>query len=297
MKTNNDVQIPVDVFNTIQKSYGFSIVSQKPIWSCYGGVFEIFTVDSSYILKISNQPDDHRILHIEAEIAFTKAVADKITEFITQTFVPDNQGNPFHKGHTNAFYLLKKQTIIKTFVPSVSEQQLVGKLMNVFHTRLATFKHIGIAGTTWMREVDDEEYKILSALISEKEFASYVTPLDYEKLNLKKTLIHGDWHGDNMSFSNPPFLFDLDTLSYGLPAEEIARTITHWTNDDLSLLDFYTNILIGYDGLSSYEINIIPHIAVAICYKQAAEVTKNGNIRDGKDFLRLANKVKKIFNC
>ncbi|OGK17011.1 hypothetical protein A2690_02465 [Candidatus Roizmanbacteria bacterium RIFCSPHIGHO2_01_FULL_39_12b] len=295
----NNQTLQTGIINKIKAQYGIMITSWKPIWSYYGGVFEI-TVDtnSSYILKIIRNPDEYKLRHLEAEVAFTQAVTENITEFITQTFIQDKNENELQKSNNDMFYLLKKHEIIKKSVPTPQEQQHVGRLIHAFHTKLVDFKHEGIAGTSWMREVEPEQYKILLQNMAEKEFAPFVAPLNYEESHLTKTLIHGDWHDDNFSFSTPPFLYDLDTLSYGAASEEIARTITHWTNDDLSIKDFYENILVGYRDLSQDEIDVIPRVAVAICLRQFAEITQNGDkYNDARGFLELEKKLKSLFCC
>ncbi len=287
--------IPENIANSIKEAYGNPLQSTKPVHSYYGGVFDITLKSSqSYILKIVRHPDSYKMNHLNAEVAFCRYVKEHVDEFTTQTFVPGTSGKVLQQSDDDCYYLLEKHQIVKKDILAKEDQMMIGHLMNSFHKSLKDFKHDGIGESSWMREVDDEEYTLLQEHFDEQEFASYVKPLDYEKLGLTKTLLHGDWHGDNFSFSKPPFLYDLDTLCYGSPAEEIARSITHWYTG-VPLKEFYDNLIEGYKDLSNHEIGLIPKIAVAICYKQFAEVTNHGDHKYAEHFKMLANEVKQVF--
>lgn len=265
------------------------------IKSYYGGVFEIETDNENFIVKVIRDPDTYKIAHIDAEITFCRFVHEHITSFTSQTFITDKEGGILQQTADECFYLLKKHSIVKKDTLSNEDQQTIGRLMRDFHRGLHNFEHKGIGESTWMREVNQKEYELLLKHFKEEEFVAFVQPLNYEELNLPKTLLHGDWHGENFSFSNPPFLFDLDTLCYGSPAEEIARTITHWYSGS-SIKNFYKNIIKGYETLSDTEIIIIPRLAVAICYKQFAEVAIYGDLSYANHFKELADEVKSAFS-
>ncbi|KXK07541.1 MAG: serine/threonine protein kinase [Microgenomates bacterium OLB22] len=246
--------VPSGVLEAIQDRYGFSEFSTEPIYSYYGGVFDLITREGqSYILKIARDPDTYKLEHLKAEIEFCSIVKEKITAFVTQSYIPDKEGIIIQKSDSVVFYLLQKHEIIEKKLLSAYDQQSIGKLMSIFHTNLKSFDHPGIGGTSWMREVEADQYAMLLSVLPEEQFAPYISPLDYTGLNLTKTLIHGDWHDGNMSFTDPPFLFDLDTLSYGSPAEEIARTLTHWDAGLVPVKQFYDNLLIGYGEGSCYK--------------------------------------------
>lgn len=289
--------VPIEVLEAIQDRYGFSDISTVPIYSYNGGVFDLKIHEGeSYILKIVRDPDSYKKEHIKAEIEFCDQVKEKITEFTTQSYVPDLAGTIIQESGHSIFYLLQKHEIIEKKLLSAYDQQYIGKLMNIFHTNLKSFDHPGIGGTSWMREVDTSQYALLLKVLREEQFAPYISPLDYTGLNLTKTLIHGDWHDGNMSFTDPPFLFDLDTLSYGSPSEEIARTLTHWDAGMVPFKQFYDNLLIGYgEGLLTQEIEQISRIAVAMCYKKYAELSQHGDQPYADSFMKMAQEIKDFF--
>lgn len=296
MNSPIDKKISPSIINVIKDKYGFSEINYKSLFSYFGGVFEIKDQkNKTYILKIIRKPDEYKIRHLDAEIVFSSTVTQTITEFITQSFIPDREKVILQKVDADFFYLLEKHEIIKKTILTKDDQQLVGKLMRIFHTKLSNFKHDGLGDSLWMREVDEKQYSILLKVLHEDEFAKYVEPLDYEKLSLNRTMIHGDWHGDNMSFTEPPFLYDLDTLCYGSAVEEIAWALTHF-DTGVSVKEFYDNLLLGYRDLKQHEIDFIPHVAIAICYKCYAELTQHGDEKYAGSFIKLAKEIKRLFN-
>ncbi len=286
-------EVSQEVIDSIHDHYNFEITSQQLLNSYYSGVFEIGTnANASYILKIFNNP---QIDHLRSQIEFSRCVKENITEFTTQEFVLDKHNEALNKVGDNYFYILKKHEIVNKTDVNKEEQQLIGRLMKTFHISLSSFRHIGIGSSSWMRELEPIHAVLLKQYIDEREYLPYVGKIDYQSLKLPVTLIHGDWHDQNMSFTSPPFLYDLDTLSYGSPSEEIARTITHWSVEKEKIKEFYDNLLIGYGTLTKSEIAVIPLVAVAICYKQSAEVEQNGNKKYAADFRELAKYIKDTF--
>lgn len=68
----------------------------------------------------------------------------------------------------------------------------------------------------------------------------------FDKIEPRKTMIHGDYHTNNvMSFNNETLLIDMDTLAYGNPIYEIANvymTMVGFGEKDKTLIENFLNI-------------------------------------------------------
>ncbi len=277
--------------------YGIKVSQLTPIYSYFGGVYELSTSDGKgYILKLLRNPSVSDMQHFEAVVAFADYVAKNISEFTTQKFIKDNEGQIVQVyDDKNYFYLVQKQEIIKKDELTEAEQLALGNLLRIFHEKLKSFKHQGIDNTEWMTSFSSEEQKILAAEFPSNEYEPYVEKIDYLKENLEVILIHGDLHQGNISFNETPFIFDLDTLCYGSRVEEIARTITHW-RFKRSKLELFENLTKGYAILTKHELELLPQIMVRICYKKVCEFLDNDD-RDNVDRYKvLATQLKEAFN-
>lgn len=297
MKTQSCSEISDSLIKAIKDSYGFNVVKIQDIYSYFGGVSEIVTDQGqTYILKLRRDLDDIDLTRHDAVVAFCDFVAANITEFVTQKFLRTKEGKTLqHLEGDDYFYIVEKQEIVRKEELTVEEQLELGRLMRAFHIKLKDFKHQGIGDTSWMTSFTDEDLALLRKDFKEEEYAEYIKPLDYKALGLEVILIHGDWHQGNMSFTNPSFIFDLDTLSYGSRVEEIARSVTHW-HFKRSKIELYENLVKGYEILPQNEIDLIPKVMVRICYKKYCEFNLHGDSKNANGYKALGSQLKESFN-
>lgn len=296
MEKESVVELPEDLVNSIRENYGINIVETNSLYSYYGGVSEITTINGQvFILKLLEDVDDRALLHHEAVVAFCEYIQQNVTEFTTQELVKNKYDKTLqHLEGENYFYIAQKKEIITKKDLTISEQQELGNLMRVFHSKLQDFKHPGIGDAKWMRTFSKEDLELLKEGFAENEYKEYIKDWDYDEMGLQVTLLHGDLHQANMSFTNPPFIFDLDTLSMGSRVEEIARSITHWATRQ-SKKDFFENIVKGYQILSEDEIKLIPKVMVTICYKKYCEFNLHSDRENANRYKALAGQIKEWF--
>lgn len=285
------------LLKAVKDNYGFNVVKIQDIYSYFGGVSEITTdQNQTYILKLRRGLDEIDLTRHDAMIAFCDFVSANVSEFITQKTIRTKQGKTLqHLRDDDYFYIVERREIIRKEELIVEEQLELGRLMRAFHTELKGFKHLGIGDTSWMTSFTKEELALLRQDFKEEDYREYVKPLDYKDLGLEVILIHGDWHQGNMSFTNPPFIFDLDTLSYGSRVEEIARSITHW-HFKRPKIEFFENLVKGYGILPQSEIDLIPKVMVRICYKKYCEFSLHGDSKNAYEYKALGLQLKEAFN-
>lgn len=260
-----------EVIKSIKEKFGLEITESLPAHSYFTRVWEIVT-DGGERLILKLLPDFYRgnIFSYRAVIAVCDLINEKISDFKTIRHIKDQKGEVVQEWKDGHFYvLMEKQEMAEMSDFTPQRQQQIGHLMWLFHTKLKNFSHPGLGGTRWMRKIDEKSLPQLQKAFPDRGYLPYLEftqRVDYKKLNLELTTIHGDWHGGNMSFTSPPFLFDYDTLSKGSAVEDIARTLSHWEMDNSQRKVFFDNFLTGYPGLSENEKNLIPRFIIATLY-------------------------------
>ncbi len=286
----------------LENNFGFKTKNPILLGGYSSRVWEVETNQNrKLIVKILEDQNDKDLLHHQAEVAFSRAVN---TTGVIQTleFIPDQKGQTIHRIREDGddyFVVIKPHPIVHKVDLSTEEQQNLGHLMSVVHSLFKDFKHPGLGTTKYMREVDSTEMDLIVQAFPDggyKNYFRFMQPLDYQALGLTTTVIHGDWHQANMSFTKPPFLFDLDTLARGARAEELARTIPHWWMEPTAIKSFYENLVKGYRDLNQAELEIIPQLAVTQQYRKYAEFI---GYKDPKSANRIKESIpviKSLFN-
>lgn len=256
------------IIQIIDKNFGLKISEVISVPSYFTRVSELITDKGvCIILKVLPEFYENNIRSYDAVIAVCELINKEIPELQTLKHLRSQEGQVVYEWEKGKYFVLfEKHPIFSKDVLTVSDQQNLGRLMSVFHTKLKNFSHPYLGTTHWMRKIDKDGIMLLSHDFLEKEFYPYLEfahNIDYKGLELTLTTIHGDWHRGNMSFTQPPFLFDYDTLSRGAAVEDIARTLTQWKMDDKDRLSFYANFLDGYVGLTANEKNLIPKLMIA----------------------------------
>ena len=260
----------------LNKLFGYKVLTSTLIGGYSKRVWEIQTDSHKYVIKLLEGQSEKDLLHHHAEVAFS-SIVNSTGVLETVKFISDTKGDTIHridKNRNDYFVVIESHPIIKKTNLNSEEQQELGHLMSVLHAKLKGFAHPGLGNTKYMREVNTDEMKLINEAFPDagyKNYLKFMQPLDYQALDLKTTVIHGDWHQANMSFTQPPFIFDLDTIAWGARVEELARTLTHWWVDPSEVKDLYRNLIIGYATLTQSEIDIIPSLIIAQQYRKYAE--------------------------
>jgi hypothetical protein len=286
------------VIDAIKDKYGFTVVSSKDLYSYYGGVSEITTDKGEvFIFKYRGNVGESGLLHHEAVVEFCNFVEENITEFVTQKYIPNLVGEYFtYLWNRDYCYIVEKREINKKTYITPREQRFVGQLMRIFHTKLKDFKHPGLIGTEYMAGFGQAELNCLAQNYKLEEYEPFIKPFDYEEEGLETTLLHGDWHESNMSFSKPPFLFDLDTLSRGTRLEEIARSVTHWNFGGKPKKELFENMVKGYGDLTQKEIDLAIKVMISTSYKKYAMFMLHKDLDHANGYKYLAEYLKREFN-
>lgn len=289
--------LPGLLLHIMKDRFGLEVRGAKEIRSYYGGVFEVaIDLDRGYVVKVFKALDEKGKQRHAAAVAFSDYVGQNVSEFTTQRFVRNRDGGTLQPiGGDDYFYVVEKQEIVTRKELAEEEQRGLGVLMKVFHTHLKDFKHPGIGDSSWISSFDDQDLALLRRDYRESEYVRYTQPLDHAASGLDSTLLHGDWHAGNMSFTSPPFLYDLDTLCFGSPAEEIARSVTHW-DTRAPKRAFMENIVAGYASLTPKEVELIPRLMVTICYKKYCEFMHNNDRGNAEGYRALAGYLKREFD-
>ncbi|MBP9819283.1 phosphotransferase [Candidatus Woesebacteria bacterium] len=243
------------------------------------------------ILKDINREFD--LPHHSAQVAFSKFLNTQLSSgFRAVSFIPNIQGETItHIDEDDFIVLFQKEEIIKKVQLSHQETKELGSNMRVMHEKLANFSHVGLGTTNYMRVLSDDQIRQLPTIfpnIVMSEYSSFLKALNYRVLGLSTTVLHGDIHQENVSFTNRPVLMDLDTLCRGSGIEEIARTITHWHIDEEEIGIFYENLLTGYGPLTEIENSLLPKLIIAQLLRKYFEFL---DYNDRKNSLR----IKKLF--
>lgn len=259
------------ILKQINEVFGLIIVDTISVNSYFTRVTEVVSNKGEhFILKILPDFYNDNIDSYQAVIAVCDIIENDILELQTIKHIKAKDEKIVHKTEDGQFFvLMEKHEIVPSEILTLQKQQLLGHLMSIFHNKLKNFNHPNLGTTHWMRKIDDQGLKILSRDFPDKGFLPYVQfahNINYEALNLSLTTIHGDWHKGNFSFTNPPFLFDYDTLSRGAAVEDIARTLTQWSMESSQRKDFHDNFIKGYGELNDNEIELIPKFMIAQNY-------------------------------
>ncbi len=292
-----------DLIKLVKKTYGLKIVSSSLQEGSYSKrVWEITTAtNQKFILKLLSGYDEKDLLHFQAETYFCEFVNSNIAELKTLQYLKNTNGDMiqlFRPEFNDYFVIMEKHPIIHKPYLTSEEQINLGKLIASVHKKLKGFDHPGLWTTDWMRKVDNETEILLRREFPDLEFMKYkkfMKPLDYEGFGLELITIHGDWHQANMSFTNPPFLFDLDTLSRGSRVEELARTLTHWDDDLSKIKIFYDNLITGYEDLKDEEIALIPKLIMAQLYNKYGEFSGHKDLKNSQRIKNSIPIVRKLF--
>lgn len=258
-------------------------------------------VDKKFVVKLLENFDEYQLKHHEAEVAFAKIVNTQMQNLRSVIFTPDKNGAILHKINPTKddyYVLMQYHPIIKKSELTPEEQQNLGKIMADMHTTLKDFQHIGFGTTYYMRDVNNRDMEVIEKGFPDKGYRPYLIymqPLDYEALGLKLTILHGDWHQANMSFTDPYFLFDLDTLCKGTGVEELARTLTHWAIEPTEIKTFFSNLVKGYQ-LPSQEMQLAPLLMVAQLYRKYAEFHDYKDPQSMEDVKKKIEIIKESFN-
>jgi len=254
-----------------------------------------------FIVKLFVDQTEQDLKHHEVEIAVASKINSKMHSLQSVRFIPDKSGTVLHRvnaGHNNYYVLMDAHPIITKTELTSDEQRNLGKVMAEMHHALKDFHHKGLTLATYMRDVSEKDMDIIRSEFPDGGYESYIKymkPLDYKELGLTLTTIQGDWHQQNMSFTQPLFLFDLDTVSRGAGVEEIARTLTHWGIKPEEIKDFYTNLTEGY-GLPEHEKQLVAPLMIAQLYRKYAEFNEYNDTQSKDEVKRKIAVVKEDFD-
>lgn len=290
-----------ELIAAIYRDFGIAVATQQQTESYFKRVWKI--EDSSgknLVVKLLPDANEYQLKHPKAEVAFAQEVNSKMQSLQTVEFIPDKNGVILHRiiPDKNDYYVLMDyHSIIRKKEITPSEQRHLGTVMAEMHRGLIDFHHEGIGGTYYMRETDEEDMGVIREAFPDegyKPYLKYMQPLDYGELELQITTLHGDWHDQNMSFTDPSFLFDLDTVCRGAGSEEIARTLTHWAIAPEKIKEFYENLAEGY-ALSANERRLVPLFMVTQLYRKYAEFNKYKDPQSMEDVKRKIPTIKEAF--
>lgn len=280
----------------ISQKYDFKVARVSNIKSYFTRVFVLVTdTGQELILKILPPFYQNPYQDYDVVISLIDKINSEIPELITIKHIVAKDGSIVNQLDADQYFVItQKQPLVEVNNFTTQHQRALGNLMSIFHTKLQTFQHPSLASTKWMRKIDGEGLKILQTDFPDSGYTPYLEfaqDIDYHAHHLTLTTIHGDWHGGNFSFTDPPFLFDFDTLSRGAALEDIARTLTQWDLKSTSRKQFYQNFLIGYHTLSAHEIQLIPKLMMAQLYANYIYYTTN---HDSKNAIRTKNSIPEI---
>jgi len=286
----------------LENNFGFKPRNSVLLGGYSSRVWEVeINQDRNLVVKILKDQNDKDLLHHQAEVAFSRAV-NSTGVIQTLKFIPDTKGQTIHRLHQDGddyFVVIEPHPIVHKVDLSKEEQQNLGHLMSVVHSMFVDFDHPGLGTTKYMREVNLVEMDLIAQAFPDEGYKSYLKfmqPLDYQTLGLTTTVIHGDWHQANMSFTQPPFLFDLETLARGTRVEELARTITHWWMEPTAKKVFFENLVRGYQDLTQAELEIIPQLAITQLYRKYAEFISYNDPKNANRVRESIPVIKSLFN-
>jgi Ser/Thr protein kinase RdoA (MazF antagonist) len=286
----------------VEQNYGLTIVTSSLNHGSYSGrAWNIATNKGVYLLKTHLDTDSSDLTHHEAEASFADTLNEKLVGVLQSVRFARGTNNTtiFNVREDDYVTLIHHEHIVSKSLLTTSEQFSLGQLMARMHQMMRDFNHAGLGSTDYMRTLDPQELSRLPLIFPDGGYEPYVnffSPLNYSSLGLSAQVIHGDWHQGNMSFADPPLLFDLDTLALGTPAEEIARTITHWSMDPSHIKPFFDALTAGYATLSAHELSLIPRLAIAQLYRKYFEFLDYEDVENAQRIKHLIPYFKQAFD-
>ncbi len=273
-----------------ERLYGFRFIGSKPLENVYGGVWKIRSdKDKEFVLKTAWNFEQEDVHHLEAEIAFSRYLSNNVPEIATVEYVPNKEGEiiqPLSEGK-GYFYLMKKAKVITRHILTYEEQKELGKWMAIFHKRMIHFNHPGLWGPNYYRAIAPYEEERLRQDFPSHDLDPYINPQGEETVSTFLTTIHGDWHSQNMSWTQPPILLDLGMLARSGRIGELSRTLSHWWfGTESEFVRFYENLVDSYGDLTKEEVKALPLYTMRDFYKSYCEF-----VFEAKD-LKTAEKVK-----
>ncbi len=255
----------------LKQKYELNVVDTQQAAGSYSQTVLFVENDNNQIFVLKILKDIHRefdLPHHSAQVAFSKFLNTQLSDgFRAVSFVPNIRGETItHIDEDDFIVLFQKEEITKKIQLTHQETKELGSNMRVMHERLVDFSHVGLRTTDYMRVLSDDQVRQLPTIFPKivmSEYSPFLKPLNYSALGLSTTVLHGDLHQENVSFTNRPVLMDLDTLCRGSRIEEIARTITHWHIDVEKIRIFYKNLLSGYGPLTEIENALLPKLIIS----------------------------------